>query len=300
MNRWISKRFIALYLAPALLVYLAFFVYPAIDALRISFYEWSGFSLGNAEFVGLENFATVLRDKQLQQAAGNNVFLLIAGGLLTFALALFFAAALSQGRLRGGEYFKATIFAPYTISAVAVALLWSFIYNPQWGLLNTTLRLVGLDALAQPILAFESTAFPAVSFVVVWHSLGFYMILLFAGIQAIPSDYMDAARIDGASEVQSFFHVTLPLLRDVLIIAVLHWIIGAIKHFGIAYAMTRGRPAGITHTISTYLYEWALPYYGSTYRLGYASAIAVSLFLVVVTISIVYLRLAARRESIQY
>jgi ABC-type sugar transport system permease subunit len=299
VDRWRSKGFILLYLAPAALVYLVFYIYPAADAFRISLYRWTGFAFGNAEFIGLANFREVLRDEQLHLALSNNIKLLFGGGVLCFGLALFFAATLSHPKVRGAGYFKTTIFGPYTISAVGVALLWSFIYNPSWGLLNASLRAIGLDSLAVPVLALKNWAFPAVIFVIVWHVLGFYMMLLLAGVQNIPPDYYDAAQIDGANEVQTFFHITLPLLRDVLIIALLYWMIGALKHFGIAYAMTRGRPAGLTHTVSTYMYEWALPYYSSDYRLGYATAIAVALFLLVLAMSALYLRVTTR-EAIQY
>jgi ABC-type sugar transport system permease subunit len=299
VDRWRSKGFIALYLAPAALVYLIFYIYPAADAFRISLYRWTGFVAANARFIGLANFREVLGDEQLHQAFGNNLKLLFGGGAFCFLLALFFAAVLSHQKTKGAAYFKTTIFGPYTISAVGVALLWSFIYNPSWGLLNASLRAVGLDSLARPLLAFKSTAFPAIIFVIVWHVLGFYMMLLLAGVQNIPSDYYDAAQIDGANDVQTFFYITLPLLQDVLIIAVLYWMIGALKHFGTAYAMTRGRPAGITHTVSTYMYEWALPYYSADYRLGYATAIAVALFVLVLAMSAMYLRVTTR-ESVQY
>jgi len=294
-----GKGIILVFLTPALLFYMALFLYPAFSAFRISLYKWSGFYFKNATYVGLANFKEAITDKWVHLALGNNLLIMVVGGSFMFILALFFAVVLTNPHLKGRAVFKTLIFLPNVINEVGVALLWIFIYQPRFGMLNIALRTIGLDRLAKVWLGSRELAMPCIIFVIVWYVIGFYMVLLIAGIEGIPTDLYDAAKVDGANEWQVFWRVTLPLLRDVLAIAVVYWMIGSLKIFGIVWAMTKGQPANSTHTVATYMMQQALPYQTSLFRMGYGTAIAVLLFIVVFFIALLFFRLS-RTEAIEY
>jgi raffinose/stachyose/melibiose transport system permease protein len=292
--RWI----IPLFLAPAFIVYTLFYMYPAVDAFRISLYDWTGFG-NNATYVGLKNFGDALRDRFVRMAFGNNVLIMFAGGALLFLLALYFAVILTTPAVKGRRLLRTVLFFPYTINAVGIAFLWLFILNPRFGLLNGTLEALGLDNLALIWLGRRDLAMGSMIWVIIWMSIGFYTILLQAGIDNIPKELIDAARVDGAQGFAMFWRITLPLLRDVMAIALTYWIIEALQIFGIVFAMTRGAPAGETHTVATYMYSVALPQYNPILRFGYGTAIAVLQFLLVVAASSIYFRLI-RREAVEF
>ena len=294
-----SRHIIWIFLAPAILFYAAFFLYPALNAFRISVYRWSGFGFENAVYVGLANFSEALSDQWLHLALGNNLLIMVIGGAFLFATALFFAVVLSHPRIRGRTFFKTTIFLPHIINPIGVALLWVFILQPRFGMLNILFRSIGLDGLAQVWLGSRGLAMGAIIFMVVWYVIGFYMVLLIAGVEGIPPDLFAAARVDGAGEWQIFWKVTLPLLRDVLVIGMIYWMISALKIFGEVWALTKGQPANSTHTIATYMMQQALPAQSAIFRMGYGTAIAVLLFIAVFFISLLFFRLS-RREAIEY
>ena len=288
-----------IFLAPAVLLYGFFLLYPTFNAFLISLYRWSGFGFENSTFVGLENFKEALRDQWVHLAFSNNLIIMIGGGMLLFALSLFFAVVLSNPRTRARAFFKTSIFLPHIINPIGVALLWIFILQPRFGMLNIFLCSVGLEELAQVWLGSHGLAMAAIVFMVVWYVIGFYMVLLIAGVEGIPPDLYAAARIDGASEWQVFWRVTLPLLRDVLVIGIIYWMISALKIFGEVWALTKGQPANSTHTIATYMMQQALPAQSTVFRMGYGTSIAVLLFVVVFCISLIFFRLS-RREAIEY
>jgi len=294
-----GKGIIFTFLAPAILIYAIFFLYPSADAFRISLYKWSGFYFKNATFIGLGNFKEALNDKWMRLAFSNNILIMVAGGIFMFAMALFFAVVLTNPRYRARTFFKTVIFLPNVINAVGVALLWVFIFQPRFGMLNLLFHSIGLDSMAKVWLGSRGMAIPSIIFVTVWYVIGFYMVLLIAGIEGIPTDLYDAAKVDGASDWQTFWRVTMPLLRDMIVIAVIYWMIGALKIFGVVWAMTRGQPANSTHTVATYMMEQALPSQTSIFRMGYGTAIAVLLFIAVFFISMLFFRLS-RAEAIEY
>ena len=294
-----DPKVILVFLTPAILFYVLFFLYPAFSAFRISLYRWSGFGFDSAIFVGLANFKEALRDQWLHLAFANNLLIMVAGGLFLFAAALFFAVALTNPRTRGRTFFKTAIFLPHIINPIGVALLWVFILQPRFGMLNIILRSIGLEDFTQIWLGSRGLAMACIIFIVVWYVIGFYLVLLIAGVEGIPGELYAAARIDGASEWQIFWRVTLPLLRDVLVIGVIYWMISALKIFGEVWALTRGQPANSTHTITTYMMQQALPYQSTVFRMGYGTTIAVLLFVVVFFVSLLFFRLS-RKEAIEY
>lgn len=261
--------------------------------------RWTGF-FASPEFIGLSNFRRLLRDGQFMTALGNNFIYTFVAGLVVMGLALMYTYILSGTRIKRAKFFSNLFYFPNMIAQAATAVLWVFVYNPNFGLLNGLLDLLGLDAMSQAWLGSRGTAIPSISFALIWRSMGFYLILLLAGVDKIPGTYYDAARVEGASDILIFFKVTIPLLWDVLVIAVSLWIINSLKFFELVWAMTKGGPAGQTHTMATYMYMMA---FGDQQmarpQLGYGSSIAVALFVISILLVGIY-RKAADRDAVQY
>ncbi len=293
-----GKGIVYAFLAPAAVLYSVFFVYPTLDAFYIALFDWSGFDWPSAKFVGASNFIKAYGDKWVWLSMWNTLYIVLFGGILNFVLVLIFSGMLTNRSIRGRNFFRVTIFLPYVINSVALGLLWIFILNSKFGALNILLKTIGLENFALVWLGSRGTALACIVFVVVWSNVGFYLVLLVAGIETVPKDLYDAAQVDGASSIQGFRFVTLPLIREVLVVAAILWTIGAIKEFGVAWMLTRGSPAQSTHTFTTYLMNEAMPYQAEPH-LGYASALAVVLLIVVVGVSGVLLAVR-RREAIEF
>ena len=287
-------RLIVPFLLPALLLYSLFVVYPALRSMWVSLHFWRGLS-ANMQFVGLFNFQKMVEDEIFWTALGHNLIYLATLPLAIIALALFFAFLVTQG-IRGAHFFRITFFFPQVISLVAVGVLWSFVYHPTIGILNAILELVGLGGLTRAWLGDVGTVLPAVGAVVVWHAVGFYMVLLIAAMQQIPTDFYEAARLDGASAWQLFRHVTFPLLWDTTQVAFVFLAIGALDMFAITQTMLiEGGPNRAGEVLATYLFRAA--FVQSAF--GYATAIAVTLFAIKFVFSALTLTLA-RRERLEY
>ena len=287
-----ARRTVFLFLLPAGGLYAVLFLYPVISSLVLSLYEWDGFT-HQRRFVGLGNFSRLLTDDPMfWTALKHNLFFLSVPTAIILAMALFFAAALSSGAW-GARFFRVTYFFPNVISMVAITLLWFFIYNPNFGLLNAVLRpLVGEQHVAwlDPNHVMGALVAP-----IVWCSLGFYLVLFLAGMENIPSTYYDAAKVDGANSWQQFRSITVPLLWDVITMAVVFLIIGGLRIFDLIYVMALGYPNEQSQVIATYLYEQAF----NNAHMGYGIAIAVVLFVLVFAATAVAMRVM-RRQRLEY
>lgn len=288
-----ARRLVILFLLPACLVYAVLFVYPVISSLLLSLYDWDGFTQ-QRHFVGLGNFARLLGDDPIfWTALKHNAYLLSVPTVIILAGALFFAAVLTSG-IRGARFFRITYFFPNVMSMVAITLLWSFIYNPSFGLLNAVIRpfqhgksaIVWLD---------PNHIMPSLVAPIVWCALGFYLVLFLAGMENIPSSFYDAAKVDGANAWQQFRSITMPLMWDVITVAVVFLVIGGLRIFDLIYVMALGYPNEQSQVISTYLYEQAF----TNAHMGYGIAIAVVLFALVFAASAIAMRLM-RREQVEY
>ena len=285
---------IFVFLAPAGLLYGVFFIFPMLQAFYIALFRWRGLSLSK-EFVGLENFRDLLlRDPIFWMALKHNLAFLVISVLVVIPVALFFASVISR-RVFGASSYRAVYLFPNMISIVAVAVLWSFVYNMNFGLLNAVLKGVGLGDLAVGWLGEPNTALPAIIATNIWYSLGFYIVLFLAGIQSIPPTFYEAASIDGASQLQSFRHVTIPLLWEILKLGVVYLIIRSLNIFGLVWVMTEGGPSNHTDTMLTYLYRLAF----SESNFGHATALGVIVFVLIFGIALISLRLM-RREVVEY
>ena len=280
-------------------VSLVFFIvirwYPTILAFNISFRDWNVFD-GSGPWVGLNNYADIWQDlfkprSAIKAAFWNTIRYVIFGVPLQLALGLGIALLLNQiTRLSG--FFRAVYFIPFVTSFVAVAFVWQWLYAPQSGLINQALTAVGLPA--QPFLRSPQQALPAITAVAVWRGLGFAIIIFLAGLQQIPEIYYEAAKIDGANRWQMFWRVTLPLLNAVFVYLAVLGTIGFLRMFDLVQNMTeqgRGGPLKSTTTVVLEVYNEGF----SSYNMGYAAALTVILFFVILIITVVQLRLLSRR-----
>lgn len=285
-------RLIVPFLAPSVLLYVLFVLYPYVQAMYISLTRWRGLSR-NLTFIGLENFQRMLNDELFWNALSHNATYLATLPLITIAFGLFLAFLLTQG-VAGAKFYRVTFFFPQVMSVVAIGVLWSFVYHPTMGVLTSLFKLFGV---AEPPvwLGNPDYALGAVGVVVIWQAVGFYMVLFIAGMESIPNTYYEAATIDGATKWELFWNITLPLLWDTVRTALVFLSIGAVDMFAIVQTMTQGGPSRATDVMATYLYERAF----LQSEFGYATAIAVSMFLVVLTLSTILMRVT-QRESLEY
>jgi len=293
----ISKRFILLFLFPASALYLAFFLVPTFQALIYSLYDWSGFG-SNMRFIGLANFQELLRDRLFWTSIGNTVGILVIGGVIIFALAFIMTMMISSG-IRGKKFFRGVIFLPNIIAVIALTTLWGYMYTPNTGLLASLFKMIGLDSLAKFTWMGPDTIFFSMMVAIIWIEVGFYVVLLLAGVDKIPPDFFESAKLDGASQLQQFRFITIPLLWDVISIGLVLWSIHAVKIFEFPFSFTGLEPNPSSYTVGVYLYILGFGQRQPIYRLGYATAIGVMLLLVVILIVLV-IRLVTRRETVQY
>jgi ABC-type sugar transport system permease subunit len=276
-----------LFLLPALILYTLFVVYPAIEAFSISLSLWSGYTK-DREFVGLDNYRLVLQDAVFWGAIRNNVLLIAIPGVLTLAFALYFASTLSHNP-KGAQLFRVAYFFPNVMSVVVVAILWSFVYHPRWGIFNGVLKLVGLGHFTRAWLA-QDTLIPAIYAPSVWMGIGFYLVLYLAAIQNIPQELFDAAKVDGANAWQIFRQITWPMVWTVNRIAAVFIVLGGLKAFDFIWVFSYGRPALRNHTMATWMYQKTI----TEYDMGYGTALSVVMFLLVFAASVITFRLASK------
>jgi ABC-type sugar transport system permease subunit len=284
------------FLLPALAVYTLIFVYPAVDAIRVSLFQWNGFTT-KMTYIGFGNYQHLLSDPTFWVSLRNTAVITVGGGVGIFGLAFFFSAIL-QREIRGKKFFRAIMFFPIVLPGVGVGMIWQFVYNRSWGPLSAFLNAVGLESLDQTWLG-PNLIIPSLTIAVIWTYMGFYLVILMAGIDKIPKSYFEAARMDGASEWRTFWLVTLPMTWDVLVVAMVLWLISAMKIFDLIVATTFPSPPRSGFTMTIFVWERAVGAYTPVFELGYATAIGVVLLFCVV-LGVAVLRLITRRERIEY
>ncbi|MDD5066488.1 MAG: sugar ABC transporter permease [bacterium] len=260
------------FLGPNILGFLTFTLLPVLASLVLAFAEWD--ILTAPKFVGFANFWTLLQDKLFWKYFSNTIYFML-GIPVGMAVSLILAL-LMNNKLKGIVIFRTVYFLPVVSSMIAVALLWRWIYNPDFGLLNSFLRWIGIINPPQ-WLSSKIWAKPAIMIMWVWKGAGYNMLLYLAALQGIPQQLYEAASIDGASAWQRFWHITLPMLGPTNFFIVIMGIIGGFQTFGEIYVMTGGGPAGSTTTIVYYIYNNAFQWF----KMGYASSIAWFLFIII-------------------
>jgi raffinose/stachyose/melibiose transport system permease protein len=285
-----DKLVIVLFLTPALILFLLFVVYPIFRSIYFSLFDWNG--LGPAvDFVGLGNYKTILSDKVFIKALWNALLIIVfsLGSQLPLALAL---AVLVGRDLPGRGVYRTIFFLPYVLSEVNVAIMWMLLYNPdpERGFLNSIAVLFG----AEPVgwLSNTSLVLLSVFIALTWKYFGFHMLLYLAGLQNIPMELEEAARIDGANSFQNFFFITLPLLGGTIRTSVYMSVLGSIQQFILVWIMTKGGPVNASETLATYMYRFGFV----RFELGYGSAVAIYMFILCLIFSLIYQRLTRQPD----
>ena len=255
--------------ATALLIYIV--VIPTINVFSMSFFNQTALS-SNRTFAGVENYIYLLKDEYFIQALFNTLKLMVGVPVVTLVLALLMAVIITQGHLREKKFYRVVMFLPSILSTTVIGMLWTFIYNPNMGLLNNFLDRIGLDFWAHAWLGDPKVALLAVAVVLIWTNAGYYMVMYIAGIDGISPDIYEAATIDGAGELNKFWRITLPLLRGVIKTTIVLCISTVLSSsFVLVTVMTNGAPAGATSVLLQYMYQQAF----TNANFGYAMAIAV-------------------------
>lgn len=268
-----------LFVTPVVLGILLFQVYPVAFSLYISFTDWN--LLSSPRWVGTRNYVDLFTtDRFFLTAMANSAVYALGTVLPGLALALLFATLLNQ-QIRGRLFYRSIYFVPVVAPTVSIAILWAWIYEPSFGILNFLLKLVGIQG--PPWISSSTWAMPSLIIMSVWSGLGYTIVILLAGLQNISREYYEAAAIDGASGLQRFRHVTLPLLSPVTFFVLVLSAINAFQTFTAAYVLTGGGPANATLTVVLYLYQLAFRFE----YMGLASAVAYCLFVVIVGLTAV-------------
>lgn len=267
-----KKKYIAFFVGPAFLVYLLFGLIPIIYNLYISLFKTN--LLGESTFVGLKNYMRLFQDQFFQQAVVNNLKFVAGSYVAHMVLALLLSNILFQ-KIKGSKLFQSIYFMPSVICGTAIGMLWTFIYHPDFGLVNSFLKAVGLDSYAHIWLADENTVIPALIIVTMWQFVGYHMVIQLAGMKNIDSSLYEAASIDGASKWQQFTKVTFPLMKPILKIDSVLIVTGSLKLYDLIAVTTSGGPNHSSEVISTYMFSQGF----KALKFGYSSSIATMLLL---------------------
>jgi raffinose/stachyose/melibiose transport system permease protein len=288
---WMRWRSLV-WVLPALLLLVVFVYYPIVDNLRLSLFSWNAFST-QPKFVGLDNYRTAFGDPIFWQALRNNTVFAVVSLILQVGFAMVLAAVLEEfvhQRLRG--ILRTIYFIPAVISITVAGILFSFIYNPQIGLLNRLLAAVGLGSWQHSWLGEPGTAMGSIIAMSQWQSIGYTTILFVVAIQRIPREFHEAAKVDGAGPIRRFFTVTVPMVREMTTLITILTISGAFLVFNEVMVMTAGGPSNSSQVLGTWLYRNAF----LNDDMGYASAIATVIFLITLAIGSVQIYVSRRRR----
>ncbi|GAB6100123.1 sugar ABC transporter permease [Halanaerocella petrolearia] len=280
-NIFNSKKFVvAFFLFPAVFFCLLYLFSPIPISTYYSLFQWDG--MGEKIFNGLGNWMELATDEIFWLALGNNIKLIAFSIVVQIPIALLLAVMLTRG-FKGADFLKTVYFIPLLMSAVAIAILWNYVFDPNFGVFNSFLKLLDLGPINW--LGNPDIALYAVISAVSWRYIPFYMILFIAAIVGIPEDLYEASKIDGATEWEKFRYITLPLLKPTIINAAVLILVGSLKYFGIVFAMTGGGPNHASELMATYMYKNAF----QNFRMGYGSTIAVALFVIAFVTSLLFM-----------
>lgn len=281
VNKKSERKAAYIFIIPAVVLLAAFLLYPALQTVRYAFTDYNIMRPDRIKFCGLNNFIELFQDKDFWIAVKNTLHftILVVPFQTVLALAL---ALLISSRRKGVSIFRAAYFSPQVTSMVVVAILWTVLYNsnPSSGLLNALLVKLGMEPCG--FLNDSKTAMNSIIFMSAWQGAGYQMMIFLAGLQGIPKDQYEAASIDGAGKIKSFFYVTLPGLKNVISYVIMITVIQAMKLFTQPYVMTKGGPQNSTRTLVYYVYEQGF----QKRNFGYACAVAAVFFVIVISLSI--------------
>lgn len=278
-----------LFMLPAIVILIAFVGWPMLSALRLSFTNASGFGL--EEWVGFDNYVQVFTDPRVLSTLGNTALYTVLFTPTALIAALLLALLLTNRRLLGRGFFRTALFLPFIVSLAVAAFAWTYLLDPQVGLLNFWLRSVGIQL--GNVLQDPALAMPTVVLVAIWKSFGFYMVIFIAGLQEIPESLYEAAKIDGAGAWRRFVSITLPQLSNTLAFVVVFAMIAALQAFDQIYVMTGGGPYRSTQTVVMEIYQEGF----KKLDLGLATALSYVLLAATLLLSLIQFRFFGRREK---
>lgn len=268
-----------LFMAPAIILFIAFFIYPVGFVAVTSFTKWDGMTA--PQFVGIQNYSAIFHDSTFLTSIKNNIIWAFAGGFIQVPLAVIIALLLSR-KPRGWKIFRTIYFFPNIISGVALAMMWAAIYNSEYGVLNGLLKLLGLENLERNWLGDLHATFPAI--IIYWlFYIGYYMVIILAEISSVPESYYEAASIDGASRIKQDLHITLPLIKGSIATCMTLAMVYGLRQFEQVFMLTNGGPANKTSVMVLYLYKQLQNY---NYGLANASGVVLIIIGAIVIVSI--------------
>lgn len=280
-----------LFLAPAVILLIVYLLYPLFASFRLSLLDWNG--LGDtATYVGLDNWTRLLQDSVFWHSVLHNILFAVFSLLFQLPIAILLAVVLDEAS-KGSKILKIIYFIPLLLSSVALGVLFRTIYDPNFGPINGVLFDLGLSDWTQDWLGDPGLALGSVIAVVCWQYIPFYMILFLAALSSFPREIAEAARLDGASSSTIFWRLKLPHMQGTVRTAVLLILIGSLRYFDLIYVMTGGGPENATEVMATYMYRIVF----NSFELGYGSAVASAMFIIVTVIAIVSLKLSRRFET---
>jgi multiple sugar transport system permease protein len=282
LRSWLRRHdqavFAYIFMTPILLHLLIFVAFPLVYSMWLSLQDATGF-VGQEKFIGLANYRTLVASTEFWRVVGQTAYFVVGSVPVRLVLGLAIALLLDQ-KIRGRTFYRLLFFSPYVTSLVAVSVIWVWIFDPTWGLLDYALSLVKLPQLQW--LASPAEAMPAIIIVAVWKSVGFTMLIYLAGLQGVPTHYYEAAKVDGANALARFRSITWPLLLPTTFFLLVTEIIGSSQVFDVVFVMTGGGPIQATRVIVFYLYQYAFQFF----KLGFASAVAWVLFVFIMVITL--------------
>ncbi|MCX6045455.1 MAG: sugar ABC transporter permease [Chloroflexi bacterium] len=281
-----NENFVGYTFIAPLLIGLAIFTYgPVLAALGLSFTK--GDYISTPKWIGLDNYRDLLKDELFWKSLQNTLYYVVGVVPIGLALSLLLALALNQ-KLRGITFFRSIFFLPSITSSVALSLMWLWIYNPEFGVLNFLLKQIGIKGPAW--LSTTEWAMPAIMIMSIWRGLGYNMLIFLAGLQGVPEVYYEAADIDGAGAWSKFLHITVPLLSPTTFMLLILSLIGAFQVFEYTYVMTQGGPLYSTLTLVLHVYNNAF----RSFKMGYASALAYVLFFILLALTFIQFKFQER------
>ncbi len=286
-----DKLIVVLFLLPSISLFLVLVIYPILSSIYYSLFNWKGFGPA-VDFIALDNFKRILTDKVFMLAVRNNFVIIVLS--LSLQLPMSLALAIMVGHdFPGRAFFRTIFFMPYVFSEVIAAIMWLLLFNPDpdRGLINALLILIP-GVKPHPWLGDPNTVLICIFIVLTWKYFGFHMLLYVTGLQNIPAEVEEAARIDGANRFQLLTHITIPLLGSTIRTSVYMSVLGSLQQFILVWIMSHGGPVNASEVMSTYMYRFSFV----RFSFGYGSAVAIVMFVICLVFSLAYQRLFPQRD----
>ncbi|GAB6168893.1 sugar ABC transporter permease [Clostridium carnis] len=290
-----KNMFVGLSVIPALILFIVFMVIPTINVFWMSMFKWGGLS-NNKKFVGLDNFTILFKDVNFLKSFQNTLFLIVIVTVITLVLAIASAAVLTREDTKFKNFFRIVFYFPNILSVVVISAIFSAILDPKQGILNASLRALSLESLTKMWLGDQKVVIWCIAFAMIWQAVGYYMVMYMASMSSVPTSLYESADLEGASRMQQFFQITLPLIWNTIRTTLTFFIISTINlSFLFVKVMTTGGPDGASEVFLSYMYKQA--YSNSSY--GYGMAIGVIIFIFSFGLSLIISK-ATKRDVIEF